>query len=300
MGLEQHRNDQEAFTVDEYDQMSSTETNGEARIPICFCIDTSSSMGNIIAGDWIEIGNNRVVDGERVVSIRQKPGGRPLVSRLDELKRVLRQLIIKLKMNSRTRNAAVVSMITFDEFADCIMEFRDVEAVDMNKISRLRCGVDKTSLVRGIRMSLERIESLNRMNESYGNHTYRPILVILSDGLPTDPANALNEMRAMVRKLTEDNDLYVMPIGIGNDFNPEHLRKFSGEGKVYTMKNEEDFDLIFDRIEHTVSWVSQGIVNEIYDYNQAGVQEEDGVINTSIGTDIPVITLEEFADMDDE
>lgn len=298
MELERQRFEQEAYTADEYDQMRSSETNGEARIPICFCIDTSDSMRNIIAGDWIEVGEKRFVDGQSVVSIRQKPGGKPLVSRLDELKRVLQKLILRLKGNSRTRNSAMISMITFDEYAECIMEFRDVEEVDANRVSHLHSGVEKTSLVRGIKMALERIESSNFINGSFGNHTYRPILVILSDGTPTDSSKSLNEMRGVVRKMTENNELYVMPIGIGSNFNAENLRMFSGESKVYTMQKEEDFNSIFDHIENTISWVTKGMVNEVYDYEKAEVYVEEGVVNTDIGVNV-VRTLDEFIYIDE-
>jgi len=284
MSPDQRYYEQEAYTADVYDQMNSSERNGEARIPICFCVDTSRSMDNIIAGDWIKVGGTRTVDGQQVISIKQKHGGKPIVSRIDELKRVMKKMLQKLKENSRTRNSASVSIITFDEFAECVMEFRDVEAVSIDRVSYLRTGVDRTSLVRGIQMSLERIDDQNRMNEGFGNHTYRPILVILSDGIPTDRTNDLVEARRTVRERIENNDLYVMPIGIG-DFNSDNLRMFSGESRVFNMQSEKDFDAIFDMIEHTVAFISEKLVNEAYDISKGAVQAEEGVIDTSMGVD---------------
>ena len=284
MSPDQRYYEQEAYTADVYDQMNSSERNGEARIPICFCVDTSRSMDKIIAGDWIKVGGTRTVDGQQVISIKQKHGGKPIVSRIDELKRVMKKMLQKLKENSRTRNSASVSIITFDEFAECVMEFRDVEAVSIDRVSYLRTGVDRTSLVRGIQMSLERIDDQNRMNEGFGNHTYRPILVILSDGIPTDRTNDLVEARRTVRERIENNDLYVMPIGIG-DFNSDNLRMFSGESRVFNMQSEKDFDAIFDMIEHTVAFISEKLVNEAYDISKGAVQAEEGVIDTSMGVD---------------
>ena len=54
------------YTADYYDQYESTISRGDARIPICFCVDTSSSM-RIIINDRsdcvIEEGTARNDDG---------------------------------------------------------------------------------------------------------------------------------------------------------------------------------------------------------------------------------------------
>ena len=49
-----------AHTLEYYDQYESTISNGEARIPICICVDTSSSMNFLINDNSEEIGRAHV------------------------------------------------------------------------------------------------------------------------------------------------------------------------------------------------------------------------------------------------
>lgn len=249
----------EAYTLDYFDQYESTIRNGEARLPICFCIDVSASMSNLTNPneDLIYTGKTQYKDGQTVNIVELKPG---VIKkrRDDEVQRVLRNMIYKIKENKIISKAAVVSVITFDQFADCMLEFTDVMRISPSIANDIHAAdADYTNVGKGLEMAMDRLERFQKMNGAAGNESYKPVLIFMSDGEPTDE-NEAKYWQDIVRKQSENGKLNVISIGIGsiNSF----LKGMSKDRDVYQMHQDYEFDKVFSiiskRIELTTAVIS--------------------------------------------
>lgn len=242
--------DNTAYTADYFSQYDSTISNGEARIPICFCVDTSSSMNFITnrPGDYTTRRNSsHTEDGiSNVVTVDPLPG-KTLYHRIEEVRRVLAKMLDRIRSDSIIRNAAVICIVTFDQFADCILEFSELYRINDYTIQQIRTHVDKTNISKGIDMSLERLDQFARINNNAGNESFRPVLIVMSDGSVREDREAERAKRE-VRQRSEDDILNVIPIGIGDSADEVWLRQLSKDSHVYHMTHEDEFDRVFEII----------------------------------------------------
>ena len=249
-----------AYTDDHFSQYNSTIFNGEARIPICFCIDTSSSMECLTnrPSDYERTGQSYTKDGNTVDSVRMKPGITPH-TRIDEVQRVLSRMVTRMKADRRIANAAAICIVTFDLFADCIIEFTDVHRIDQRIIRQIEAGEDHTNASKGIDMALERLDRFRSMNSRAGNESYKPVLVFMSDGSVRNDPRA-TYARNTVRERAEAGNLNVIPIGIGREVDNSWMRQLSADARVYHMEHEDEFDKVFEiitrRIQQTLTVLS--------------------------------------------
>ena len=273
----------QAYTADYYDQYESTISNGEARIPICFCIDTSASMRNVTGNcKTREVpGSRRMVDGRWVVDVEPLFPWQKLTTRMDELRRVLGVMLSKMKQNSIIARSAVVNFITFDQFADCQMEFTDLIRVSLQSVDRLQVNKDQTNVGKGLRMALQRLDQLERMNSNAGNDSYRPVLIFMSDGDPTDGEYG-DRLRTEVRQRSEDGKLNVIPVGIGSGINERFLRSMSKDSRVYRMDTDKEFEQVFDEITRKIHNTTMVISMDEGESNMAN-QAQENVPNTQYG-----------------
>ena len=253
--MERDYYDNEAFTVDYFAQYDSTITNGEARIPICFCIDTSSSMNFITnkKGEYRVIENSsHTEDGiQNVINVEPLPGV-TLHHRIEEVQRVLIHMLDRMRYDKRISNAAVVSIVTFDMFADCIVEFSEINRISPSTIYNIRTHEDKTNASKGIYMALERLDQFRHLNSMAGNESYKPVLVFMSDGdVNNDPEASVASRE--VRERSDAGKLNVIPIAIGGAADETWMRRLSKDSHVYHMEHEEEFDRVFDIITRRIA-----------------------------------------------
>lgn len=274
----------DAYTREYFDQYQSTISNGEARILICFCVDTSSSM-SIVTNPRSELreirGTNRDSDGNSVVSVEPRFPWVKLVNRLDELQKVFDTMLTKMKANPVISHSAAVSIVTFDLFADCCMEFTDIRSVNVSRLPKLKLGKDRTNAARGLRMALNRLDHQRRLNESAGNESYRPVLVFMSDGNPTDAREA-EEVRQLIRERSEAGELNVIPVCIGDQVDERWIRSLSKDSVVYHMQTNAEFEEVFSIITKKFIHATM-VISTDQDGDNLAFHADEDVSNTLYG-----------------
>ena len=287
----------EAHTAEYYEQYASTINNGEARIPICFVIDTSSSM-NIVINDKSETkevrGTGRNKDGNYVVRVVPAYDWVTLVTRMEELQTVFSKMLSKMRSNDILSKSAEICIITFDLFADCYVEFTDLNRISPNSPNNLRVGRDSTNVSKGIRMALERIDRQQVMTSSAVNDFYKPVLILMSDGQATDGRDA-EIARQEVRQRSEEEKLNVIPIGIGRGIDEKWLRGLSRDSRVYHMNTDREFEEVFEEITRRIQNTAPVIPLDENENNMANDAQDD-VANTLYGQDYESF-LEAFLSM---
>lgn len=245
--------DEDAYTREEFSHFQNVLLNGAARIPICFCIDVSKSM------DWLTNPSSDLIvtgsgyeDGGSVNHVKLRPGA-IRKSKLDDLKKVLRKLINGLRNETALRDSAVVSIVTFSRYANTVVNFCEPASLDGGVITdQVKIGVDDTNVSEGINLALNKLATMSNVLADAQTESYKPVFILISDGLPTDGKNAEAAV-SRLRKQAQKDALSIIPIGIYMD-NPgqQWLRKLRSDGEIFTMNSDYDFERVFDMIQQLV------------------------------------------------
>ncbi len=283
------RNDYDAFTSEYYTQYNSTISSGETRIPICFCIDISTSMRFITNRDSDFTYDDTpayTTDGsDNVRNITMLPGKQPH-RRIDEVKRVLKIMLHRMRQIPILNNSAVISVITFSRFADCVVEFSELRNISDKIIDDIKTDADQTNAAKGINMTLERLDSISRIIRDAGNESYKPVFIFMSDGNPTDGEQA-KRAGYELRQRAEDGKLNVIPIAIGGGLDERWIRQMSKDSRVYHMEHEEEFDEVFKTITSRISRTATVIsVDETLISDMDYENYEDDVASSQYGSKV--------------
>lgn len=290
------RNNYDAFTDEYYTQYNSTISSGETRIPICFCIDVSSSMRFITnrPEDYTYNSNSGFTeDGiDNVREISMLPG-KIAHERIDEVKRVLKRMLARMRMSSVLKNSAVISIVTFSRFADCIIEFSELDNISDRIIDTIKTDADQTNASEGIRMTLNRLDSLGKIIRNAGNESYKPVFIFMSDGQPTD-GEAARDAGYEVRQRSEHGKLNVIPIAIGTDYqNETWLKQLTRESYVYHMEHEDEFDRVFNMITSRI-YKTTAVISVDEGLETDFDEDSEGVASSRYGATTSQDDIDEF------
>lgn len=110
-------------------------SNPTPRIPICLCLDTSGSMGRTFGGT--RTGRKLVIDWEEWNEV---VGG---TSCRSEMQAGVEQFIRELREDENARYSAEISIVTFDDRASCIVDFKGIDRLP--EVPKLKTR-DKTAI----------------------------------------------------------------------------------------------------------------------------------------------------------
>ena len=283
-----------AYTAEYYDQYNNTINNGEARIPICICVDTSRSMHFLLNPPEQLIYKNEsgMVDGQQVNYVEVKPGFKE-ITKLSRLQEVLCNMFTNMKLDDVISKSAVICIVTFNQFADCFVEFTDISKINTYSPNDIRLGKDMTNVSKGIKMSLERLDQQAAMNSNAGNDSYKPVLILMSDGEPTDSIEA-EKAREQVRQRSDEGKINVIPISIGAGVRGENwLKSLSCKSRVYRMNCLKDFEDVFSEIKERMHMIAS-VVSTDEDEQDISVNIPKDVDNSIYGKDTSDDILNDF------
>lgn len=251
----------EAFTEQHFEQQHRIMESGSARMLLCFCIDISQSMNLILDGyeegrDYRYVSsyarNEDGVANVRTVSVLP---GRSLLTRLDKLTDILCKMIGELKRQGDIAGSVAICITTFSQHADVIQEFQDLRNISDTYISRkLKIGTTATNMAKGLSYAEREIKNHQNILERAMIDTYTPMLVIMSDGLPTDGLEA-DKKRDAIRALSDDGRLHVIPVFIGGNSeyaSQQFLKRMTLDETLYTMSTDREYDRVFEIIRNAI------------------------------------------------
>lgn len=162
-------------------------SNPTTRVPVCLCLDTSTSMT-----------------------------GAPIA----ELNAGVAQFMAAIKEDEIAKYAAEIAIVTFDDTAQKVLDFGAVERQEVPTL----VAHGNTSMGAGVNLAIDLLEARKKEYSSAGIDYWQPWLVVMTDGQPTDRIDeAVNRTTALLgsRKLT------LFPIGIGAGADMAVLGRFS-------------------------------------------------------------------------
>lgn len=176
--------------------------NSAPRLPVVLLVDCSGSMGF------------RTYEG--------------IVSPIDEVNKGIKKLVEFIQNDYDAEKRVELAVVAFSSETKVISDFTPIK----NKnIPELTAG-GKTYMVPAIKLALDMIEERKKELRSHGRSLYRPMVILFTDGGPTEGDTVFNEWKRKVYQDTVDKHLQFFAIKIGYESDKEldakHAKKLEG------------------------------------------------------------------------
>jgi uncharacterized protein YegL len=224
-------------------------SNKAKRVPICFCIDTSDSMGVIVDGfENVRSTGEKVFTDQREYEIVE--GG---ISLMDKIHEGLKNFYDAILDDDMACDSCESAIVTFNDRAKLYEGFSSVEEKSVPNFSSLIGG--NTNVSPAIRMALD---LLAKQKEFYKNNKisyFQPWLVLFTDGLPTDDVSAI---KRELMQMQDDDKLSVYTMALSDD--PDLLNALRGFSKKQPIRcaDPKDIQRFFEFLAKSVSVVAAG------------------------------------------
>ena len=151
--------------------MREFSNNTNARLPVLFLLDASSSMNGIVRGDNQHIVRQEYADGINWNIVT----GDNMVTRMDELNTGLQRFVSDILADPLAKLAADVAVITFARTVTTVKEFGPIRESDTGlKISTSQ--ENETLLGEAVELALAELDSRKRTYREHGVEYYQPWL----------------------------------------------------------------------------------------------------------------------------
>lgn len=230
--------------------MREFSNNTNARLPVLFLLDASSSMNGIVRGDHQQILRQEHSDGINWNIVT----GDNIVTRMDELNAGLQQFICDILADPMAKLAADVSIMTFARTTTTVKEFGPIRESDTGlKITTSQ--ENETLLGEAVELALSELDSRKRTYREHGVEYYQPWLVVMTDGVPTSTRH--RELEGRLKELSTARKLSVFVFGIGR----ADLLELSciSPNRPPMQINDQKFTELFAWLSRSVRMVSMSV-----------------------------------------
>ena len=185
--------------------------NKAKRVPICFCVDISLSMDEIIEGEqFCKItGTNVYGDGRQYGYMEPITPNDPRVkTKADKLAEGLGNFYRAVREDDMACDSCVSEIVTF---RDTSWVFEEFDSVDNKQVPKFPKPKGNTNMTSALRMALDTLDQQKQMYKDNKIPYCQPWLVLFTDGEPTDDITRITDefvQRQKDSKLT----VYVCPL----------------------------------------------------------------------------------------
>lgn len=199
------------------------------KLPICLCLDISSSMS-----------------GEPIKALNE--GVETFISTLSEI--------------DIAKYAVEIAVVSFNCEVEVVLDF---DAVENHLVPEFSAS-GLTSMGTAVEKSLDMLNERKEHYKQNGETFKQPWLVLLTDGYSTDETNiAVNRCKQLI----SDKKLVVMPMGIGDSYDQELLKTFSNRGFSINIKDSSSIKEAFAFLSQSAESASQSAPGSSIDLTDA-------------------------------
>ena len=221
-------------------------SNKAKRVPVCFCIDTSHSMGFIDP----KLGGYRVVNPGKTVYVDQTVAGyvEGGTTYIEEVMDGIKKFYEAILDDDIACDACECAIVTFNDSPKLYEGFDTVDNKTVPDLSNEPKG--NTNVTPALEMCLDLLEKQKQFYKSNRIGYYQPWLVVFSDGLATDDVSRI-QYRLM--NLQDNEKLTVYTMALSDDV--ELLNHLSGYSKKRPIvcKDASTIKKFFDFLAKSVS-----------------------------------------------
>ncbi|MBR6727457.1 MAG: VWA domain-containing protein [Clostridia bacterium] len=206
------QNFQNGFFEDlDFGDFSAPAAGGSRKVPICLVLDCSGSM--------------RHPDGTRLPKI-------------DELNRNIDAFLEYVRNDPKASKICDLCIITMGDAVRVVTRYTTVDRIHIGHFSAGGGTPLGTAMATAIDLLTER-RQFYRDNDI---EHYKPILMVMTDGEPTDD---IEYIAPQVATMVANKEIKIFPVGVGLSFKKDVLEKFSPLLSPKLIRNSEAFDKLF-------------------------------------------------------
>lgn len=198
------------FQLD-FGDFSDQNIDSKKKAPICLVLDTSGSMSSY--------------------------SGR--MTRIDELNANVLKFLDFVRRNEKAKRISDISIISFGGNVNVVSGYTNIENINFKPLP----ASGTTPMGEAMEKAIELLELRRQYYRDNGIERYKPIMLLMSDGDPTDEYEAI---ASKVSQLVINKEIKLFPVGIGADFNKQKMSKFSPLIQPKLIKNAEGFAKLFE------------------------------------------------------
>lgn len=185
--------------------------NRAKRVPICFCIDISLSMDEIIEGEqYCKITNQTIFGDQRQYRIMEPiiPNDSRVKTKADKVAEGLGNFYEAVKDDDMACDSCEAAIVTF---RDTPRVFEGFDSIENKNVPIFPKPAGNTNITQAIEMSLDILEKQKELYKNNRIPYFQPWLVIFTDGQPTDDVTKIKQK--LIRLQNEQKlSVYVMSL----------------------------------------------------------------------------------------
>ena len=210
----------------EFNFFSTPTVTGGVKLPVCLILDTSGSMSETIKSS------------------------RGMVVKIDELNNNMHSLLNTIKNDNNARIMSDICIIACGGDEPKVLNgYTSVDKINYkNVVPRGR-----TPLGASVQLALDLLQKRREYYRNNGIEHYKPILMIMSDGQPTEQDNVVYTAAQRCTDAVNNEGLKVLPIGIGQSARLDILDMFSPKVKAKCIDNMDVFVQLFEMLSRSMS-----------------------------------------------
>lgn len=172
--------------------------------------------------------------------------------RINELNDGLRLFAADIKEDRLARKRTEILVVTFGGTAQVAAPFEEAQRFTAPQLA----ATGNTPVAAAIRLGLAEIDQQKQAYKNAGIEYYRPWMIFMSDGAPTDQPEELQQAVDELRGEQARRAVTVFPIGIGHDADMQFLSQLSTERQAVALKSVTSFGEFFKWLSASMSQVS--------------------------------------------
>ena len=219
-------------------------------LPVILLIDMSDSMNIVVDPEnVIRTGKTAFVDGQHVEFVE---GG---TTKMQILNEAVKKMIDAFAEEEKMETEILVSIITFGDTAELHLPLTNASGIEWQDVS----AFGETALGAALKLAKEQVEN----KEIIPSRAYRPTIILVSDGAPTDDWKVA--MESFVHE-GRSSKCFCLAMGIGDDADKNVLNMFientpclaqSGEtevpNKIFCANDAESIHKFFEKVTMSVT-----------------------------------------------
>ena len=212
--------------MNEFNFFSRPTVSGGVKLPVCLILDTSGSMSQTMHSS------------------------RGMVVKIDELNRNIDTLLYTIQNDQNARIMSDICMIECGGLSPRVLNgYTSVDKIYFNHV----VPYGKTPLGASVELALDLLSKRREYYRNNGIEHYKPILMIMSDGQPTEEEYVVYRAAQRCAEAVYNDGLKVLPIGIGHAARLDILDMFSPKVKAKCIDNMDVFVKLFEMLSRSMS-----------------------------------------------
>ena len=212
--------------MSDFDFFSKPSVEGGIKLPVCLVLDISGSMEETLRSS------------------------RGRVKKIDELNNNIEMLFDTIRNDPNANAMSDICLIGCG--GDAPVVICGYSNVDKIKFQRLT-AFGRTPLGASVDLALDLLQKRRRFYRDSGIEHYKPILMIMSDGMPTEYPSQYIQSAHRCSEMVNNEGLKVLPIGIGDSANLDILNLFSPKVQAKVIVNMDVFKELFRMLSKSMS-----------------------------------------------